>query len=449
LNQQQKQFYGPMQGRPTKAPCNFSKIKKKNIMATAKKTVGKKTAPVEEEESGTPVTAKVAKQLAEIYIEAETEEEAKEKLVAILAKGGINDVENDSLQDLIVMVAAFPAEEPTDEEEEAPAPVKKGVKGKKAPVVEEPEEEEAEEEATDEEEEEDVDAPPVKKVMTKAKAAKAKAAPAEEEEDIEELVDEVETKKLTTGTKAKPPKAAKKEKAESARAHKLLGRKWATLTDVEKAKALKPLKKFLPEAEYRIDYLQDSIICKYLGETNEHNIFKYHLLRLLDDGKLEGIFVTHRFKEPAEFTEYLPEDLTGLTLKKGESCSYIHPFHLDMVIELFSTTTFLKDSVDLATKVDGRMAANHKKLQTQMEGKDKGKAAPAPAAKGKKTPPPPVEEEEEEVETEEEEEAEEVVAPPKAAKKVTATTAKPAPVATKPAAKAAPAPVAAKKTGKK
>lgn len=402
-------------------------------MATAKKAAAI-VAPVKAKKTeGTPLTPKLKKKLLDSTgLDCETEEEARTKMVAILAKSDINDVQGDSLEDIIDMVSAFPATEEEEEAIAAPVPKKKIVKVA-LPLEEVDEEQEAvdvERDTVEEEEEEAVPQPKAKKVA--ASPAKKKkvfvleeSTDATEEEETEELVEEVKAKGLAAGTAKKVGKKVAK-KTDSERTHKLLGTHWETLDEAAKLKAVKPLRKFLPEKQFRIDFLTRSIICKYFGATSEHNIFKYHLLRLLPDGKLEGIFVSHRFKTPAEFAAYLPpaEEREGLKLNQGESCSYIHPFHIDAVIALFEETDFIKDSIAAATTTDSRMAANHKKLQAQMEGKKAATPAPAKktgtavAAKGKKVVEAVVEEEEA---TEEEE----VPAP---VKKVTAKivpTAKP------------------------
>jgi hypothetical protein len=403
------------------------------MATTAKPAAAKKAAPTAAKPAGTPLNAKLIKRLKdEANIDVTTEEEALEKITAILAENEIVDLENYGLADLVDMVSAFPQTNGEEEAEEVAPKKPTAKKGtvKKAPEPEE--EEETTEEATEEEEE--VVAPPKKVSKTKAKQ--------HVEEETEELVEEVETKGLTTGSK----KGAKKSspKKESTRVRKLQGRHWETLTDAEKSEAVKPLKKYLPEKSFRIVFLQRSFIVKYLGKTSEHNIFKLHLLRLLDDGKLEGIFVTHRFKTPAEFMEYLPEDLGNMKLNKGASCSYIHPFHLDQVIELLKDTDFLKESIARAQKQDVKMADNLKKLNTQIESKGTTKGTPVSTVKGKKAPKVvEVEAEEEEAVEEEiaEEEEEETPPPPKVASKKPAPAAAKAPAA--PAKKAAtPAPIA-------
>lgn len=388
-------------------------------MAKAKAAVAKEpTAKKSNKSEGTPLSAKLKTRLKEANIEADTEEEAREKMVTIFKKQGLGDMEGDSLTDLIDMVTAFPAGEIEEtEEEEKPVKAAKGAT-KKKPIVEEEDEpseedleydetddgiaEEAESEDIEEAEEEDT-APPVKKGKKAAPVkSKKKAEPEEDEEDADAeadaLVDEVDSKDISTKKKAtdKPEKKVKKQK--SSRVRKLQGTHWEDLTDQQKEKALKPIKKLIDEKEIRIELLHRSFALKFMGKTGEHNIAKYHLLRMLEDGKLEGVFISNKFKEPEELQEYLPES-DSFILRKGDGCSYAQPFHQDLLVEMFADTDFLKESVARCSKQDTKMKVNRDKLEAQLKGKEKPgvkvteKVVPA---KTKKVAPPVEEEDEEE-----------------------------------------------------
>lgn len=419
-------------------------------MATASKKAAVKETPVKSKKSvGTELSAKNITRLKAMGISVTTEEEAKEKLLAIFKKNGLDEMGNDPIADLIEMAEAFPEsgeDEPEEAEEmveEKPKEAKGGKKVKKSEPDPEPEEDveeelEPEEEAV-EEQEEVVEEKPKKKAGKDKKVSKTKTEEADEEADA--LVEEVEEKDLKVPKKRQaPPVSDKKAKKKSTRVRKLQGRHWEDLTLAEKDKAVKPLRKVLPESQYRFEYLTKSVVVKYIGKTNEHNIFKYHLLRLLETGKLEGVCLSHRFKTAEEFQGYLPEDLGGALLKTGVSCSYIQPFHQDQLMELLGETDFLKDSIAIVTKQDTKMKVNREKLEQQLNGKG-DKKVPAKTDKVAKKTTKEVEPEEEEEEVVEEK-------PKKTAKKVIEKTA-PAPakkvVAKVVAKKPEPAKVAPKK----
>jgi hypothetical protein len=397
-------------------------------MATAPKKAAVKEAPVKSKKSaGIELSTKNIARLKAIGINATMEEDAKEKMMVIFKKNGLDDMGNDSINDLIEIVEAFPEtgkdepEEVDEVVEEKPKAAKGGKKVKKSEPEPEPEEdveEELDEEVAEEEpdeipeEEEEVveEKSKSKKAGKDKKVAKTKTEEADEEADA--LVEEVEEKDLKVPKKRQaPPVSDKKAKKKSTRVRKLQGKHWEDLTLAEKDKAVKPLRKFLPEAQYRFEYLTKSVVVKYIGKTNEHNIFKYHLLRLLENGKLEGVCLSHRFKTAEEFQGYLPEDLGGAMLKTGVSCSYIQPFHQDQLMELLGETDFLKDSIAIVTKQDTKMKVNREKLEQQLNGKggDKKVSAKTDKTTKKAKEVEPEEEEEEEVVEEE---------PKKSAKKV-------------------------------
>lgn len=341
----------------------------------------KKVAPVSE---GTPLNAKLAARMKnDLGIVVTTEEEARKKLAVIFKANDVTEIDDeDSLADLIDMAGALPTGDgdpaPDDPEDEM------------ADTEDEEDFPDAEGEEylpdTDDEEDGDVVAavapkkPTTKKVVT-SKKPKVEVDDDEEEEQADDLVEEVEVKQLKP-VKQKKEKPAKKEKTgKTERSRKLLGKHWEFLTAAEKEKALKPFRKVLPEKNYNIQELQRSIIVKFNGSANEHNIFKYHLLRQLDNGKLEGIFVSHRFKTPDELQAYLPDGIESLNLRKGESCSYIHPFGQDMVLEMLADTDFLKESVARAAKQDTKMKNHREKLESAL--KVAKTTTPAKATKGK------------------------------------------------------------------
>lgn len=399
-------------------------------MAKAKAAVAKEpTAKKTSKSEGTPLSAKLKARLEAVGIKGDTEEETRAVMVAIFKEKELGDMEGDSFSDLVDMIEAFPPSENEGEEDEAedekPVKAKAAGKGKKKPepeVEEEGEEEpgaddleedelveeEGEDEPELEDEEPEEEVKPAKKTK-KEKAVpvakgKKKAEPEEDEEDPDEeadaLVDEVKSKDISTKKKVaeKPEKKVKKQK--SSRVRKLQGSHWEDLTDQQKEKALKPIRKLIDEKEVRVELLHRSIALKYMGKTGEHNIAKYHLLRLLEDGKLEGVFISNKFKEPEELQEYLPES-DSFILRKGDGCSYAQPFHQDLLEEMFKDTDFLKESIARCSKQDTKMKVNREKLEAQLNGTKEKTKVPAKTekvvpAKGKKGIVAEIEEEDEE-----------------------------------------------------
>lgn len=300
------------------------------------------------------LTTKIVSRLKALGIDTTDEKIARKKLLAILKKNEVPDCDEDPIDSLIEMCSVFSdaaGEEEAEEEEteveeveeEAPAPKKKSAKPAPAPVKK-----------------------GAKKVVPVVEEV-------DEEEELDELVDEVKDKDLKT-TPAKPVKKVEAKKTTEHK-RKLMGTRWLDLTDQQKEKALLPFRKLFPKDKYAIGVLQQSFTVTFLGKTSKQNIFKYHLLRLLENGKLEGVFVSHRFKEPTEFAEYLDESLvTDRTLKQGDSCSYIHPLGQDEVMELLKDTDFLSESVKRAQQQDKKMQANRENLEkTLTEGGTKKK----------------------------------------------------------------------------
>lgn len=318
-------------------------------------TPAKKTATT------TALTPDQINRLKGLGINVKTEPEARKALVEIMKKNEVEGVDDDPINDLLEMVSVFN----NGSDEEA---------GEDAEVDGEDEDTDTEEDTdTDEEEEEEVVTKTTKKTATKpatkaaTKTAKAKPSAAKEEEEVEELIDEVASKSLKPAPKVK---ATPKEKsAASTRARKLEGKRWEDMTDVEKQTALKPFKALLPEKLFRFEMLQKSFTVKYLGKSSEQNIFKYHLLRQLTNGELEGCFISHRYKTPDEFAEVLP-DLDGRKLLQGDSCAYVHPFKQSEIFEVIKTTDFLKESIVRAEKQDTKMRNGRESLERQLtEGK--------------------------------------------------------------------------------
>lgn len=349
----------------------------------------------------TPISTKLNTKLEAIGIKVKTEEAARERLLGILAKENVEGVDDLALTELIEMATVFVGEgTDDDEEEEVAAPVAK--KGSKKVVVEEEDDE-------------------------------------DEEEEMDQLVEEVKSKKLTNkkpevvapAKKATEAKVAKAKVKTPVERKKLEGARWEDLTDEQRKKAIKPLVKLMPADKFKFDFLQKGFTVKFFGKSTEQNILKVALARVLDNGKLEGVFVSFRFKKLEELAEFLPEEVNDAIeagerkIKLGDSTTYIHPYGLDEMIWTLTETDFLEKSIALAEKMDSKMSTNRKKLEEGMSSttatKKVVKKAPvveeeeddeeevAPVKKATKKAP---------VEEEDEDEEEEVVVVKKATKKV-------------------------------
>lgn len=301
------------------------------------------------------LSAKIINRLKSMGINTTEEKIARKKLLKILTDNNVPDCDEDPIDSLIEMASVFAgdaAEEVEDEEEvtedeadgaeeeeEAPVVKKKGG-SKPAPVS-------------------------AKKPAKKAAVVEEEDDEADEEEEMDDLVEEVKGKNLKSGS-AKTAPAPKKPTAKKTATHKrkLTGTRWEDLTDEQKEKALVPFRKAFPAKQFKIALLQKSFTVTYLGKTSEQNICKYHLLRLQDNKKLEGVFVSHRFKDPTEFAGFLSEEIVAeRTLKQGDSCSYIHPFTQDEVFELINETDWLKESIVRAEQQDKKMQQNRANLE--------------------------------------------------------------------------------------
>lgn len=405
----------------------------------------------------TKMNAATAKRVKALGINVKTEEEAREKLLAILDENGIEEMEGEDTDTLLDIAETFVDDkggddddsqteeeendelaEEVEEEEEDEKPKKPAKKASKK--VEEPEEEEEDEDEEEtEEEEEDEDEGDqfdemdrsalkayikenelditVKKSMSDDDIREAIRAEVGEEEEEEE--DEKPAPKAKASTKtAEKPAPKKEEKKAPAKSDKKADKKEAKpagkrgtkldpKNNEDDRKAFAPLKKLFPESEYAYAWVASAgVTIKHKGKNSQRSMVLIENCSKQADGSIKCNLYLLTFTKQTDILDKAGIDYepcwSGAPLIKGIT--------LDEAIEII--TDLMEHITATVQKIDKKLGENRKKMEESLDKKK-------PAKKAAKVEEP---EEEEDEDDEEEEEAPKKktskVAPKKAAKKV-------------------------------
>lgn len=389
----------------------------------------------------TKMNAATAKRVKALGINVKTEEEAREKLLAILDENGIEEMEGEDTDTLLDIAETFVDDkggddddsqteeeendelaEEVEEEEEDEKPKKPAKKASKK--VEEPEEEEEDEDEEEtEEEEEDEDEGDqfdemdrsalkayikenelditVKKSMSDDDIREAiRAEVGEEEEEDEKPAPKKEEKKA-------PAKSDKKADKKEAKPAGKRGTKLDPKNNEDDRKAFAPLKKLFPESEYAYAWVASAgVTIKHKGKNSQRSMVLIENCSKQADGSIKCNLYLLTFTKQTDILDKAGIDYepcwSGAPLIKGIT--------LDEAIEII--TDLMEHITATVQKIDKKLGENRKKMEESLDKKK-------PAKKAAKVEEP---EEEEDEDDEEEEEAPKKkaskVAPKKAAKKV-------------------------------
>ena len=399
----------------------------------------------------TKMNAATAKRVKALGINVKTEEEAREKLLAILDENGIEEMEGEDTDTLLDIAETFVDDkggddddsqteeeendelaEEVEEEEEEEKPKKPAKKASKK--VEEPEEEEEDE---DEEEEEDEDEGDqfdemdrsalkayikenelditVKKSMSDDDIREAIRAEVGEEEEEDEKPAPKAKASTKTAEKPAPKKEEKKAPAKSdkkadkkeAKPAGKRGTKLDPKNNEDDRKAFAPLKKLFPESEYAYAWVASAgVTIKHKGKNSQRSMVLIENCSKQADGSIKCNLYLLTFTKQTDILDKAGIDYepcwSGAPLIKGIT--------LDEAIEII--TDLMEHITATVQKIDKKLGENRKKMEESLDKKK-------PAKKAAEVEEP---EEEEDEDDEEEEEAPKKkaskVAPKKAAKKV-------------------------------
>lgn len=402
----------------------------------------------------TKMNAATAKRVKALGINVKTEEEAREKLLAILDENGIEEMEGEDTDTLLDIAETFVDDkggddddsqteeeendelaEEVEEEEEEEKPKKPAKKASKK-VEEEPEEEEDDEEETEEEEDEDegdqfeemdrsalkayikeneLDIT-VKKSMSDDDIREAIRAEVGEEEEEDEKPAPKSKASTKPAEKAAPKKEEKKapaksdkkaDKKETKPAAGKRGTKLDPKNNEDDRKAFAPLKKLFPESEYAYAWVASAgVTIKHKGKNSQRSMVLIENCSKQADGSIKCNLYLLTFTKQTDILDKAGIDYepcwSGAPLIKGIT--------LDEAIEII--TDLMEHITATVQKIDKKLGENRKKMEESLDKKK-------PAKKAAKVEEP---EEEEDEDDEEEEEAPKKkaskVAPKKAAKKV-------------------------------
>lgn len=401
----------------------------------------------------TKMNAATAKRVKALGINVKTEEEAREKLLAILDENGIEEMEGEDTDTLLDIAETFVDDkggddddsqteeeendelaEEVEEEEEDEKPKKPAKKASKK--VEEPEEEEEDEdeEETEEEEEDEDEGDQFDEMDRSALKAYIKENELDitvkksmSDDDIREAIraevgEEEEEKpapkaKASTKTAEKPaPKKeekkapAKSDKKADKKEAKPAGKRGTKLdpkNNEDDRKAFAPLKKLFPESEYAYAWVASAgVTIKHKGKNSQRSMVLIENCSKQADGSIKCNLYLLTFTKQTDILDKAGIDYepcwSGAPLIKGIT--------LDEAIEII--TDLMEHITATVQKIDKKLGENRKKMEESLDKKK-------PAKKAAKVEEP---EEEEDEDDEEEEEAPKKkaskVAPKKAAKKV-------------------------------
>lgn len=402
----------------------------------------------------TKMNAATAKRVKALGINVKTEEEAREKLLAILDENGIEEMEGEDTDTLLDIAETFVDDkggddddsqteeeendelaEEVEEEEEDEKPKKPAKKASKK--VEEPEEEEEDEDEEETEEEEDEDEDDqfdemdrsalkayikenelditVKKSMSDDDIREAIRAEVGEEEEEDEKPAPKAKASTKTAEKPAPKKEEKKAPAKSdkkadkkeAKPAGKRGTKLDPKNNEDDRKAFAPLKKLFPESEYAYAWVASAgVTIKHKGKNSQRSMVLIENCSKQADGSIKCNLYLLTFTKQTDILDKAGIDYepcwSGAPLIKGIT--------LDEAIEII--TDLMEHITATVQKIDKKLGENRKKMEESLDKKK-------PAKKAAKVEEP---EEEEDEDDEEEEEAPKKkaskVAPKKAAKKV-------------------------------
>lgn len=285
------------------------------------------------------LSADLTATLKKLGIKAKTEEEAHDKLIAILEKNGIEGMEDESLTALIDMADAF-LNDPDDSEEE----------------VEEEAEETEDDEVDDTEEEEDDE--------TDSEEVEA------DDEEMDELANEVEADdaEAEEAKKAEKPekKSEKKTTEKKQRKSSKNGVKLNPKVNVEDREALATLREIFPEKDYEFNWIVGGVTIKYIGKNSKRAVLSVYDLARKDDGTVNFTLLFNTMTKETEKLDELGLEYAVSNWTKQPFIKNVTPEYAKEVIGML-----LEIILGFISKVDKRLGENRKKMEENLKKTEK------------------------------------------------------------------------------
>lgn len=290
------------------------------------------------------LSADLAANLNKLGIKAKTEEEAHEKLIAILEKNGIEGMEDESLTALIDMADAF-LNDSEDEEE-----------------VEETEDDEVDD--TEEEEDDETDSEEVEVDDDEAMdelADEVEADDAEAEEAEEAKKEEKKAKKAE-----KPEKKSEKKTTEKKQRKSKNGVKLNPKTNVEDREALATLREIFPEKDYEFNWIEGGVTIKHIGKNSKRAVLSVYDLARKDDGTVIFTLLFNTMTKEVEKLEELGLEYSVSNWTKQPFIKNVTPEYAKEVIGML-----LETILGFVGKLDKRLGENRKKMEENLKKNEK------------------------------------------------------------------------------
>ena len=289
------------------------------------------------------LSADLAANLNKLGIKAKTEEEAHEKLIAILEKNGIEGMEDESLTALIDMADAFLNDSEDDDTEEE---------------VEETEDDEVDD--TEEEEDDETDSEEVEAMDELADEVEADDAEAEEAKK-EEKKEEKKAKKAE-----KPEKKSEKKTTEKKQRKSKNGVKLNPKTNVEDREALAILREIFPEKDYEFNWIEGGVTIKHIGKNSKRAVLSVYDLARKDDGTVIFTLLFNTMTKEVEKLEELGLEYSVSNWTKQPFIKNVTPEYAKEVIGML-----LETILGFVGKLDKRLGENRKKMEENLKKNEK------------------------------------------------------------------------------
>jgi len=310
----------------------------------------------------------IAKQLKKLGIKnVKTEDEAREKLLAILEKNGIEGMEDEDTESLIDMAESFIED---DDEDTDAADAEETDSDDES---EDDETEDEDEELADEaEEDEDEDEKPAKKSAKKQDKKPAKKSAKKSDDDDEDEKPAKKSAKKQEAKKADKKPAAKKQS--SSRGVKLFPQK-----NEDDRSYFKPLHKVFSPKEFDYAWVSTSgVNIRNNGGNSKRSLVLIENCTIKQKDGKDVVFCNLYFPILNGHTECLDE--AGIDYKPcWNGAPMIKEIPMEEAIEIIEEV--LDELVKLAGKIDKRLGDNRKKMEASLKKNEKKAAKPSKKSK--------------------------------------------------------------------
>lgn len=297
-------------------------------------------------ESAEKLTPAQIKELAKVGITASTMEEARTKMIDYLKKQDIDDVEDESYQELYDMVDAI--YDDTEEAIDAAADELDDEEDDTTDESDDEEEDDEEEDESDEDEEED-------------------------EEDEEEIEEQAEVEQKANDKKQK--KVEKKvEKKAKEKVEKKPTKRLNPLQNDDDAAKYAPLKKVLSGSEFEFNFIANGgVSVKYLGKNSKKVFLSFDSPKVTKDGEIVGRVYLSSVKDEEVLKNLFGEDIE--TKKSWSGNILIVGISINELADALKTNRKAFDEV-LAnlSKKDEKLGKNREKMEAELKKENAEKA---------------------------------------------------------------------------